>query len=527
MNGFASLVKSKIKTWIFSFKQSLLFYPVIFSIGSLILFLITARIDELLYGNIVFNVPYLDSLIFAGSPNAARSILSTIAAGWATILGVAFSVTLITLQLATTRYTSHIVSRFENDKINQLMLGWFMSVVVYSLLILKTVRTGEDTGVTFTPIVGVNIAVLIAIVALFIFVLFLHNISSYLRPNNLASRLTDQIICSTKPYEKRKPSKNIHLDGSLSSEIGKKYQIKSKTKGVLRHIDWKIISNSLQDLAQSNDTKTLRMEWSKSLGDWIEKDSTIATIYGNGNNNDDNINNDDNNNGNRNDSRNNDFDQKILSAIDIAKDRDILTDAAYGIEVLRSLAVKSIDQFDTDVVNSCITGLFRVLGDVFKSKEKIGVTFDLSNDDSKKKNNPDNKKATKVTRRTTITVNPKESKISDASMTELSLIYKMAKSKRQESIIKHFAYEYISLSKDLLDKTKTDAFERLTDWYNTCILKASFRKDLQEKIVPILVDFKEELSKNYPYASDIFAIHMKDILTGKSENDDNNSQANI
>lgn len=67
--------------------------------------------------------------------------------------------------------------------------------------------------------------------------------------------------------------------------------------------------------------------------------------------------------------------------------------------------------FHTDVVNSCITGLFRVLNDVFKSKEKIGVAFDLSNHDSKKKNNPDNKKATKVTRRTAITVNPKESKL--------------------------------------------------------------------------------------------------------------------
>lgn len=511
MNGFASFVKSKIQTWLFSFKHSLLFYPVIFSIGSLILFLITSRIDELLYESIVLDTPYLQTIIFAGSPNAARSILSTIAAGWATILGVAFSVTLITLQLATTRYTSHIVSRFEDDKINQLMLGWFVSVLVYSLLILKTVRTGEDTGVTFTPIVGVNVAVLIAIVALFIFVLFLHNISSYLRPNNLASRLTDQIICSTKPYEKRKPTKNILFEERIPSVgSGKKYHIKSKTKGVLRHIDWKIISNSLQVFAQSNDTNSLRMEWSKSLGDWIEKDSTIATIYDNGNNN----------------SRNNNFDQKILSAIDIAKDRDILTDPTYGIEVLRSLAVKSIDQFDTDVVNSCITGLFRVLNDVYKSNEKIGVAFDLSNDGNRKKNNRGNKKTTIVTSRTTITVNPKESKLSDDSMTELSLIYKMAKSKRQENIIKHFAHEYISLSKDLLDNTKTVAFDRLTDWYNICILKASFKKDLHDKIVPILVEFKEELTKNYPFATDIFAIHMRDTLTGKFENDDNISQAN-
>ncbi len=103
MNGFASAIRPIIQSRLLSFKQSFLFYPVTFSIGSLILFLITSRIDELVYGSFTLDIPYLESLVFAGSPNAARSILSTIAAGWATIVGVAFSVTLITLQLAITK----------------------------------------------------------------------------------------------------------------------------------------------------------------------------------------------------------------------------------------------------------------------------------------------------------------------------------------------------------------------------------------------------------------------------------------
>ena len=38
------------------------------------------------------------------------------------------------------------------------------------------------------------------------------------------------------------------------------------------------------------------------------------------------------------------------------------------------------------------------------------------------------------------------------------------------------------------------------------------------------MDFKEELSRNYPYATDIFAIHMRDKLTSKNGNSNNNNQ---
>jgi uncharacterized membrane protein len=124
------------------------------------------RLDELYYQDFTLDIPYLTPLIFAGSSDAARSILSTIAAGWATILGVAFSVTLITLQLSITKYTSHLVNRFEGDKVNQFTLGWFIAVVTYSLLVLNTIRASDGEGTFegfFSPIIGVNVAVVMSI----------------------------------------------------------------------------------------------------------------------------------------------------------------------------------------------------------------------------------------------------------------------------------------------------------------------------------------------------------------------------
>ena len=170
-NGLIFLFRGLLFSKLIAFKQSLLFYPIVFAIGSIILFLVTSWIDGMLYENIDINFPYIDSLIFTGDADASSSILSAIAGGWTTILGVTFSVTLVTLQLSSTKYTSHIVNRFEEDRLNQLTLAWFISIVLYSMLVLKTVRTGgssELESIAFTPIIGVNVAVILAIISLFI-----------------------------------------------------------------------------------------------------------------------------------------------------------------------------------------------------------------------------------------------------------------------------------------------------------------------------------------------------------------------
>ena len=160
-------ITSKIRNRWFEFSNSILYYPILFLLGSFSLFVITFTIDPYIPRDYDFSL--FNPLVFTGSPDAARSILSTISTGWTTILGVAFSVTLITLQLSSSKYISRLVSEFQNDKINQLTLGWFIFVSSYSLLILKTVRTEEADSV-YIPVLGTNIALAVAIIGLLIFV---------------------------------------------------------------------------------------------------------------------------------------------------------------------------------------------------------------------------------------------------------------------------------------------------------------------------------------------------------------------
>ncbi|MBA3749411.1 MAG: DUF2254 domain-containing protein [Nitrosopumilus sp.] len=522
-NGPVFLFKGVLLSKLRLFKQSLLFYPIVFAICTIILFLITSWIDGILYEQIKINFPYIDSLIFTGGADASRSILSAIAGGWTTILGVTFSVTLVTLQLSSTKYTSHIVNRFEEDRLNQLTLAWFISIVLYSMLVLKTVRTGGDNdleNIAFTPIIGVNIAVFLAIISLFIFVAFLNNISSYLRPNVLVSNILKQIIHSIKNFEKRKKYDGAFFINEESYETKKLLEIRSTKKGICKSINWQKIYHGLQNFSKIEKKNGLWMEWYKSLGDWIEKDELIAKIYEydldvklkvqqdrlniNGNNNKDNY-------INHRFNYDKSYEQKIISYIDISNDRDISKDPIYGIELLRSLAVKSVNSSDTDVVNSCITGLFSILRYISKSKEFLGTSFTFEP-------KPDNKTSNSDTSATSILIiiHPKEPYLSDYIFLELSIILVKAASKQQQiTVAIHFVKEYVSTSRFLLENNKINDFESLTRWCADQIIITieSFQKQFQIEMLSPIIEFKKDLTTKYPYLVDFFSFHMRHVLS--------------
>jgi uncharacterized membrane protein len=575
------LLKKKIISKCSIFKDSILYYPILFSIIVFVGFLITSRIDQSFGREFSINVHYFNSLFFAGSADAARSILSTIATGWATILSVAFSVTLITLQLSTTRYTSHLINKFEEDRINKLTLGWFIAVVLYSLLVLKTVRTDENTGDIFTPIIGVNVAIIIASIGLFIFILFINNVISYLKPKILVQRLVDQIICSIKPFEKRdideryllhiKDEDNIAKEiMSKQKDIEKIMEIKSKEEGVLRNIEWNKFNSSLKNLNKNIEQSHILIEFHKFVGEVVNKGNIIVSIYSDKNNiiikdndkiwrrnsrieergkvetkreesyNQEGKRNIKNN--NKINNKNSDYkdktenetfeelEQKVISSININKDRDISKDPFFGIELLRSLAIKSASNNDTDVTNSCISGLFRILIYNLNNQDKFGIPFTIkvkdtikhnkkeekdkhiNNYDGDKHNNKSNDdNYTKIT----FTIKPKEKPLTDTILSELSIINNNAVKLENIPVMKHLVLEYISTGKTLLENDKKDKFYKVTDWYSQKLTSSleSFPKEFQNEVfLNPLLEFQEYLSQNYDFATTSFSIYMKNII---------------
>lgn len=510
------ILRAHVISYFYSFKDSFLYYPVIFTIGALVLFLLTSRLDESFersfYADNNAVSSYLEPLIFAGSPNAARSILSTIATGWATILGVAFSVTLITLQLAVTRYVSEIINEFQNSRTSQLALAWFMLTVIYSLLVLKTVRTGED-GPTFTPILGVNLSVYLAAMALFVFVLFLNNITSYLKPNLLIERIVDKVHKYVEIYENRVPDRRFIFKNNYQQiKRSKMIEIRSPKSGIIRSLDWEIISdhirkhNKFQKLEQKE--PLFFLEWLMPVGSKINKKEIIAIMYSYGEPPQELA--------EYMESIHKDIEKMlqdaISSALKIGQTRSVSSDPYYGLEIIRNLAIKATNQSDIATITSSITGLFSVLYRTTQQGELTGTPFLIPLTNNKKNNNLDN--------RFLLTADSREREIAEGALSELSIIYHVS-GKSQEcaiSVAEHFATAYVGLSRQLLSESKIKDFERLTEWYGkqTSLAIPSHPLEFRHRLADILEQFREELAYSHPYAKDTFQIHLNKLLTSEA-----------
>ena len=124
-----------------------------------------AAMERDVYGRIDF--------LYLFGPEGARSILSAVASSMITVAGLTFSITMLTLQLASSQFGPRMLRNFMRDRGNQLVPGTFISTFVYCLLVLRTVKGVE--GASFVPHLAVGIGVVMAVASLAVLIYFIHH----------------------------------------------------------------------------------------------------------------------------------------------------------------------------------------------------------------------------------------------------------------------------------------------------------------------------------------------------------------
>ena len=515
-----------IRTKVFLFSKSILYYPVIFLLVSFLLFLCISNIDQTIQIN--FKSTVFNPLIFTGSPDASRSILSVISTGWTTILGVTFSLTLITLQLASSRYNSRLINEFQNDKINQFTIAWFIFVSSFSLLTLKTVRT-EDSNEIFIPILGTNVAIVIALTGLLIFIIYVHNISNYLRPNILVTKLVDKIIDSLTKYENRSTDEKLLTEVNNEKSFNKPIcNIYSDNEGIITSINWNAVEKHLVHFDSDSD---LWIEMFKNVGDWVSDKVIIATLYEYNNKE---YEKNDNIKSNINTMKQNKdkeylFNEKILSSISITNDSNLSDDPILGVRLLGELASKSSKLRDYDVINSILLGLFRILSYIYLNNDKLGLPFVISKTNEKytkirkirSKKKDENNEVKKNSEKRIIIINPRELRVQDVIFHILSYIDDTIVKTVNSSSSLFLCNQYIYISSNLLNLNKKNEFKIITEWYSRRLFLTIKRFPDTELLDPLFIslsNFKKDLKFHYPYATKIFSVYMDKTLESFQEN---------
>ncbi|WP_431990835.1 DUF2254 domain-containing protein [Streptomyces albogriseolus] len=131
--------------------------------------------------------PWLADYLFGGSADAARSVLAAIAGSLVTVTALTFSLTVVTLQLASSQFSPRLLRTFTADRYVQTTLALFLATFTYALTVLRTVRTGEDGRTAFVPQLSVTVAFLLTLASLLALVLFLSHLAREIRIETMMS----------------------------------------------------------------------------------------------------------------------------------------------------------------------------------------------------------------------------------------------------------------------------------------------------------------------------------------------------
>ena len=75
--------------------------------------------------------PWLTTLLFGGDAGAARTLLDAIASSLITVTSLTFSLTVVTLQLASSQFSPRLLRTFTSDIFVQATLAIFLSTFTY------------------------------------------------------------------------------------------------------------------------------------------------------------------------------------------------------------------------------------------------------------------------------------------------------------------------------------------------------------------------------------------------------------
>ena len=155
-------------------RTNLWLVPAVAVAAAVALFIATYALDRAAFaGDFV-----LPGWLISGSPDAARQILTAVAAAIITVVGVVFSIVIVALTLTSTQFGPRMLRNFIRDRGTQVTLGTFVATFVYAVLALGSIGQG---GPAFVPHISVTVTLALLVADLAVLIYFLHHIATQIQ----------------------------------------------------------------------------------------------------------------------------------------------------------------------------------------------------------------------------------------------------------------------------------------------------------------------------------------------------------
>ncbi len=152
-------------------RVSLFFVPVLWVLISIVGAAVTIWVDSRLHLQAA-DLP----LGVTSTVPSARAVLSTVAGATMTFAAIAFSISLLIIQQASSQFSPRVVHTLFRDPFNKRVMGLVMGTFTYCLVVLRSVRSFADSGgEVVIPNLSVAIAVVLGIATIISIAAFLNH----------------------------------------------------------------------------------------------------------------------------------------------------------------------------------------------------------------------------------------------------------------------------------------------------------------------------------------------------------------
>lgn len=149
--------------------------------------------DEIFFESGSHNLP---RWLFTGGADSARTILSVVASSMATAISLVTSMTMVTFTLASSQYGPRLLRNFIAAQKSQLILGMFMASFIFSITILRVIKSTEETN--YVPEISVTISVILGVISFVLLIYLIHYVAVSLRVEMLVASVSDELIRSVE-----------------------------------------------------------------------------------------------------------------------------------------------------------------------------------------------------------------------------------------------------------------------------------------------------------------------------------------
>jgi len=277
--------------------------------------------------------------LFGAGASGARGMLSTIAGSMMSVVGVTFSMTLVALAMASSQYTSRILRNFMSSRLTQAVLGIFAGIFTYCLIVLRTIRGGDEGA--FVPNLAVFFGFVLAVGGVGVLIFFIHHVASSIQASSIIASVADETV---RAIERLFPKQLGHALGEADDDpsprdlTGWKWQaVLAGQSGYIQQVD----NAALLRLATENKT-TVRME--RGIGEFVVQNTALVSL------------------GLENPPAP-ETSSALQAAFSISRHRTLEQDTAFGIRQLVDVALKALSSGvnDTTTAVTCVDYLTMIL----------------------------------------------------------------------------------------------------------------------------------------------------------------------